>query len=166
MAPINRDAVRVLLLHDHKLLLMCIENYDISTIEGSRNQRFWCTIGGKIEPGESLPTAALREIYEETGLSSAEITLGPVVWYSEVNLVLKGVLTCLKESFIVATTNNNKVALCQPTADEQQTVKTLTWFSLAQITSCPDVIFPRELGKHLPAILAGDYPLEPVLLQT
>ena len=39
-----RKAVRVLLLSDkNELLLMCVAGFDISTPEGKRNKRFWCT---------------------------------------------------------------------------------------------------------------------------
>lgn len=37
----------------------------------------WFTVGGGVEPGETLEAAALREIAEETGFSDVE--LGPVV---------------------------------------------------------------------------------------
>lgn len=98
---------------------MCVENFDIGTKEGKKNKRFWCTIGGGIHEGESIEDAALREIQEETGLTSSYIVLGPVVWHSAVDLMLKGVFTRLDESFIVAHTKRVDVALYAPTEDEK-----------------------------------------------
>ena len=97
MIPV-RKATRVILLNDkNELLLMCVEDFDISTPDGTRNKRFWCTIGGGIEKDETIEQAALREIYEEAGILAEELDLGPVVWHGTVELVLKGVLTRFDE---------------------------------------------------------------------
>jgi len=160
-----RKAVRVLLLNNNKeLLLMCVEGFDIATADGKRNNRFWCTLGGGIEPGETIQHAALREIYEESGLSEDDIKLGPVVWYGEVSLMLKGTLTTLAESFIVAKTKNSNVALHKPTQDECEVVKQLKWFSLDEIKKSTDVIFPILLPQYLPDILAEKYPKTPITI--
>lgn len=165
MLPIVRNAVRVILLNQrNELLLMCVEDFDISTIEGSKNKRFWCTVGGGIEEGESIEQAALREIHEEAGIAPEEIELGPVVWQSSVDLMLKGKLTTLAESFIVAKTNTFDVKLHMPTEDEKQTVKKLHWFSLNAIQTCPDKMFPERLAELLPPILAERYPEKPIII--
>jgi 8-oxo-dGTP pyrophosphatase MutT (NUDIX family) len=163
--PISvRNAVRVLLLNEDKLLLMCVEDFDISTIEGVRNKRFWCTIGGKIEEGESIERAAIREIFEETGIPKEAVELGPIVWFGEVDLMLKGTLTCMKETFIVAKTKQSDVFLHMPTSDEQEVVKKLVWFSLADIKNSNEIIFPILLPHYLPAIIEGKYPRQPIAI--
>jgi len=140
---------------------MCVEDFDIGTPEGRRNKRFWCTVGGGIESSESIQDTALREIYEETGITKEDIELGPVVWTGQVDLVLKGILTRLEEVYIVAKTMKVDVVLCDPTHDERLLVKKLSWFSLEGIQQCTDTIFPMPLVRYLPDILAEKYPEKP-----
>lgn len=158
-----RKAVRVLLLNNNnELLLMCVEGFDIATADGKRNKRFWCTLGGGIETGETIQHAASREIFEESGLTENDIELGPVVWYGDVTLKLKGTLTTLAESFIVAKTKNRNVALHRPTEDERKVITQLRWFSFDEIKNSSEVIFPVLLSHYLPDILAGNYPDTPI----
>jgi ADP-ribose pyrophosphatase YjhB (NUDIX family) len=55
-----RLAVRALILHDNKLLLVNAYGGDKSDL--------WCAPGGGAERGQSLPDNLKREVHEETGL--------------------------------------------------------------------------------------------------
>jgi len=100
--------------------------------------------------------------YEETGIISEDISVGPRVWHSEIELVLKGVRTLFDETFVVVKTKRNDIALCAPTEDEKQVVKELRWFSLDDIKQSKDPIFPEALTHYLPDVLAEKYPKAPI----
>ena len=52
---------------------------EMSTDPAAPGPRFWWTVGGGLEPGESARAGAVRELHEETGLLVAEEALvGPV----------------------------------------------------------------------------------------
>lgn len=69
----RRNGVRVLLLADGYTLLLADSD------PGVPGSRFWTLPGGGIDAGESIRAAALREVFEETGLALAEADLeGPV----------------------------------------------------------------------------------------
>ena len=102
-----RNSVKVLLLNDKdEILLLYAIDPKTTSIDGTSNGNFWFLIGGGIEKNETIQETAIREIYEETGLKKEEITLGPLVWFGEVDLILAGIKTRLKEKFIVAHAKN------------------------------------------------------------
>jgi 8-oxo-dGTP pyrophosphatase MutT (NUDIX family) len=61
--PVARQAGRIFVLDDEQRVLLMHERRDIGS-----DRTHWITPGGGVEPGESLVQAALREVYEETGL--------------------------------------------------------------------------------------------------
>ncbi|MCC1490997.1 NUDIX hydrolase [Cognatishimia sp. F0-27] len=65
-APRPRVAVRAVILHDDRLLLVNAWPGDQSDL--------WCAPGGGVELGASLPENLAREVWEETGL---RVTVGP-----------------------------------------------------------------------------------------
>lgn len=68
---VHRSTARVLPINaDRRILLM--HGWDPAKPESP----FWFTIGGAIEPGADLPTAAARELLEETGIVIEPAALG------------------------------------------------------------------------------------------
>lgn len=158
-----RNSIKILLLNDKKeILLMCADDPKTTTLDGKYNGKFWFAVGGQIENGESMQEAAIREIYEETGLGKEEIELGPIVWFGEFDLSLNGILTHMKQTFMVVKTNNKNVVLTNLDEWEKKKVKRLKWFSLEEIIHSDEVIYPVVLPQYLPSILKGKYPKKPI----
>ena len=69
-----RTSARVVLLDEDGRVLL-LRGHDPTAPE----RHFWFTIGGAVEPGEDLATAALRELAEETGLRvERDLLCGPM----------------------------------------------------------------------------------------
>ena len=75
--PVLRQAGRIFVLDDEQRVLLMHERRDIGS-----DQTHWITPGGGVEPGESLAQAAVREVYEETGLR-LELDAAAEPMYSE-----------------------------------------------------------------------------------
>lgn len=106
---LQRNTIRILLINqDKSLLLMRVVDPTTTGLDKKSRSAFWCTIGGKIENGETIEQAASREIFEETGLTKEDIILGPIVWYGRHQMIISGQHVELDEKFIVAHLNSNK----------------------------------------------------------
>jgi len=165
MALQFRNSIKTLLLNENnELLLMCCNDPKTTSLDGKSRKLFWTCIGGEIEEGEDVKQAALREIYEETSIESKYIKLGPIVWHGEFSLILSGKPTHIKQQFIVAHTTAKTFSLENLTKEETPIVTHLKWFSLKDLQSCPDIIYPVVLRDHITDIVVGNYPKEPLEL--
>ncbi len=141
---------------------MYINDPKTTSMDGKYKGNFYTLIGGSMESEETIEETIIREIFEETGLKQNEITLGPIVWYGEFDLILAGMPTHIKQKFIVAKTINKNVSLKHLTSYEKDVVEKLEWFSLEQIKNSKRIIYPIGLEQYLPDIITNRYPKEPI----
>jgi 8-oxo-dGTP pyrophosphatase MutT (NUDIX family) len=157
-----RKTARVLLLDGQdRLLLIRMHDPDVGDASGKVLERaYWVTIGGEMEPGEDIATAARRELLEETGLTDAK--LGPVVWTTEHVLCVHGKNRLMQETFVLARTDTTALNRSGWTALEREVIQDMKWWTLDELRSTSEMIFPSSLVQHLPALLAGDIPAPPL----
>jgi 8-oxo-dGTP pyrophosphatase MutT (NUDIX family) len=120
----------------------------------------WITPGGALEPGETPEQAALRELGEETGIQSAE--LSPCVWTRVHHFDWGGARYEQRERFFVARATCPTITLDNCGAEERQFLSEWRWWTVDEIARSDSVFAPRALADVLPAILACEYPDEPI----
>ncbi len=157
-AAVTRRAARVLLLDDaDRLLLFCgVDPGDPGA------PRSWFTVGGGLEPGESMTGAAARELREETGL--ARVELGPLVWVRDTAFRFEGVAYAQREHFLLARVTSATVDTGGFNDIERRTVLGHRWWSATELAATTEVVYPPELAELLPALVAGEVPDPPLVL--
>lgn len=149
----ERPTVRVLLLdRDDRILLMK------GRLPGMPGEGAWFTVGGRVEDGESYLEAAVREIAEETGI--LDVDLGPVVWLREGVLQLAEPLRFV-EQYVVARCDAGEPSRAGWQPDERELIDDIRWWTLQELMTTRDAVFPPGLASMLPEILAGRFPAEP-----
>jgi 8-oxo-dGTP pyrophosphatase MutT (NUDIX family) len=116
----------------------------------------WFTVGGGVEPGESLIEAARREIREETGFTDARV--GPVLWTGEqIHHDRKGRPVRVREAFMAARCAGGEPARQGWQALELAFVDDIRWWTLDELVACAEPIFPPDLRERLADIMARPY---------
>ena len=138
---ITRRAVRVLLLDDADRLLLFLD----SDLGLDPVAHWWVTPGGGVDPGESDLEAAVRELWEETGLVvDAGALVGPLLT-REVVHGYSDQVTEQTEVFFTVRVPAFEVDTAAHTEEEQRTVADIRWWNLEDLASTTDDVWPRDL---------------------
>ncbi|HEY1414447.1 MAG TPA: NUDIX domain-containing protein [Caulobacteraceae bacterium] len=112
----------------------------------------WFTIGGGIEPGETLYEAAAREVAEETGFT--DVRLGEIAWCGEVTLLDRKQRPVLfKDTFILARCAGGEVSREAWQALEVEFVDDIRWWTLDDLEATSEAVWPHDLAPRLRAIV-------------
>ncbi|MFN4222564.1 MULTISPECIES: NUDIX domain-containing protein [Novosphingobium] len=132
-----RRAARILLIDEHdRLLLFRFAPKD--------RRPFWCGVGGECDPGEDFQSAALREVYEETGLRLE--TCGPeIARRADDYLTLEGEPITSDERFFRVVTRSFTPDTSGHTAIERELIHTFRWFSRTELANWHEPVFPVNI---------------------
>jgi 8-oxo-dGTP pyrophosphatase MutT (NUDIX family) len=128
------------------------------------DQRVWVLPGGGSEEGEDPAVTAARELYEETGLKVEPKQLQGPVGVSGGPWTFRGINYLSEDSFYFLRIAAWEVSTVGFSALEQELFEEHRWWSLAELASTSETVFPRELAPLVARLLAGDVPADPVEL--
>ncbi|GAA4247900.1 MAG TPA: NUDIX domain-containing protein [Dactylosporangium sp.] len=140
-AEIDRRAARVLLLDPSGRVLL-LRGCDPARPE----HRYWFTVGGGLEAGESLADAAVREVYEETGLRiTADDLVGPVRT-DRVEFPFDGRWYSQEQSFFVVRADAFTADLTHLDDYEVTSVDSTRWWSADELAATGERFYPGDLA--------------------
>jgi 8-oxo-dGTP pyrophosphatase MutT (NUDIX family) len=125
----------------------------------------WLTPGGAIDPGETPPQAASRELAEETGRRFPAAGIGAAVavdsgqWQAE-----DGTVVATTNWYFFARVATRHIDLSGQDDSERRDLLDHRWWSAADLRTTHDLVFPVGLADLLQRLIAGDLPLHPVQL--
>ncbi|MGE2734280.1 NUDIX hydrolase [Mycolicibacterium vaccae] len=146
----RRTSARVLLLDEHgAVLLLCGSD---PALDVSPKPRWWFTIGGAAQEGESLADTAVREIEEETGLRVPPGDLVGPVWRREAVIHFNGAVLHSDEMYFV-----HRVARFEPrdtgrSGLERTYIHGHRWCDatmIEELVANGEAVYPVQLGELL-----------------
>ncbi len=142
--PKTRRTARVLVFDDDGALLLMKQHWGRRV----RPPR-WLTVGGGIDPGEDAATAAVRELYEETGLRVE--SLGEPVAFREIALPPAEEYERRTATYFVLRTERFEIAREAWTDSERDDIVDVRWFTRDELFASDDAFDPEDVR----AIVAG-----------
>ena len=150
-APARRErpSARVVLVDDReRVLLARLLDDGAVVVQGeSPEATYWVTVGGGVEPGESLADAARREVFEETGI--ADFTLGPEVYLRRLELDLRDEPIVSVEHFFAGWVASAEASLEHLDPFERGVLVEHRWWTHAELAD-PErtaMIYPRSIAR-------------------
>lgn len=147
--PRERLSARVVLVdeQDRVLLVRFVDDGAIVVDGQSPDATYWATIGGGVEPGESLAEAAHREVFEETGI--ATFTLGPQVHLRRLPLTLRDEPIVAVEHYFAGWVTTADASLDHLDPLEHGVLVEHRWWGHDELAdpARTDTIYPRSIAR-------------------
>ena len=111
---------------------------------------FWATPGGAVDQGESYDEAARREMLEETGWA---LDPGPEIAQRDASFTtLEGERVWSDERYYLVRVPERQIATTGHTALEQAVMQHHHWWTLDELQTSDEVIFPENLAEMVAAM--------------
>ena len=144
----SRPSSRILVIDQNHRILLFRFVYTNGALGG---REWWATPGGALEDNETFAEAARRELFEETGII-ADIVDPHVAEKEFVLQMPSGEHVHAKERFFVVRVTDQSVSKLNWTAEERHVMQDSRWWSVAELMTTNEVVFPENISEILDSI--------------
>ena len=143
----HRETARVFLMNASSELFLMNTHWDPGTGLPPR----WLTPGGGIDKGETIHQAAVRELFEETGMLVTEADLGELVHSLPFKMVWSnGVYeTGVAHFFKLVITDDFTLDKTHWTKDEHRDVIEYRWWNVTELIESGELVGPPGLLEYI-----------------
>nr|WP_307328399.1 NUDIX domain-containing protein [Microbacterium sp. SORGH_AS_1204] len=147
--PKTRTTARILVFDEDGALLLMKQHWG-RRVRPAR----WLTVGGGIEPGEDAATAAVRELFEETGLRVDAV--GRPVAFRDIALPPAEEYERRTAVYFVVRVPRFEIAREAWTESEQDDIVDVRWFTPAELAASHDVFDPEDVREIVAGLDGSD----------
>jgi len=143
-----RRAAKVLLVDERgRVLLFC-------GIDRTRPEDppWWFAVGGELESGEDPAAAAVREVFEETGLRISDP--GPEITTRRFAFDFEGSAYDQEETYFLVRTGEFVPTAAGWSDTERATMTGHRWWSIDELRATNETVYPEGLAELLEQLLA------------
>ena len=130
-----------------------------------RGEPYWLSVGGGLEPGETLPQAGARELREEAGITVEAAALGRALGTSVLHFTSFGLLDVTQyQTYFALPVDDTTVSFAHQGAIERRCVEGHRWLTAGELADSPVRVPDPELPRLMrAAVTAARRPGQPGL---
>jgi 8-oxo-dGTP pyrophosphatase MutT (NUDIX family) len=123
---------------------------------------YWVTPGGGVEPGETWEEAALRELWEETGIVG--VPLDGWIWSREKDGLIGAEPVRAVERYYLVRAEPEVIHTGNQLAYEREVYQQFSWWSVDELRTSGETAYPAGLANLLDRLIADGIPAQPMSL--